>query len=100
MKKILIVLVVTLVIAGFFLFGFNDLLTLDGIQSRLGQFYEWRNQSPLLVGGLFFLAYVLIAAFSLPGAAIMTLLAGALFGLWWGLLLASFASSIGGSDHH
>lgn len=95
MKKILIVLVVTLVIAGFFLFGFNDLLTLDGIQSRLGQFYEWRNQSPLLVGGLFFLAYVVIAAFSLPGAAIMTLLAGALFGLWWGLLLASFASSIG-----
>ena len=95
MKKILIVLVVILVIAGFFLFGFNDLLTLDGIQSRLGQFYEWRNQSPLLVGGLFFLAYVLIAAFSLPGAAIMTLLAGALFGLWWGLLLASFASSIG-----
>ena len=95
MKKILIVLVVILVIAGFFIFGFNDLLTLEGIQSRLGQFYEWRNQSPLLVGGLFFLAYVLIAAFSLPGAAIMTLLAGALFGLWWGLLLASFASSIG-----
>lgn len=95
MKKILIVLVVVSVIAGFFLFGFNDLLTLEGIQSRLGQFYEWRNESPLLVGGIFFLAYVLIAAFSLPGAALMTLLAGALFGLWWGLLLASFASSIG-----
>ncbi|MGM8884571.1 FAD-dependent oxidoreductase [Psychrobacter sp. 1U2] len=95
MKKILIVLVVVLVIAGFFFFGFDDLLTLEGIQSRLGQFYEWRNQSPLLVGGLFFLAYLLVAAFSLPGAAIMTLLAGALFGLWWGLLLASFASSIG-----
>ena len=95
MKKVLIVLVVVLVIAGFFLFGFNDLLTLEGIQARLGQFYEWRNESPLLVGGLFFLAYVLIAAFSLPGAALMTLLAGALFGLWWGLLLASFASSVG-----
>lgn len=95
MKKVLIVLVVVLVVAGFFLFGFNDLLTLEGIQARLGQFYEWRNESPLLVGGLFFLAYVLIAAFSLPGAALMTLLAGALFGLWWGLLLASFASSVG-----
>lgn len=95
MKKVVIVLVVILVIAGFFLFGFNDLLTLEGIQARLGQFYEWRNESPLLVGGVFFLAYVLIAAFSLPGAALMTLLAGALFGLWWGLLLASFASSIG-----
>lgn len=95
MKKILIVLVVIAVIASFFLFGLNDLLTLEGIQSRLSQFYEWRNESPLLVGGLFFLAYVIIAAFSLPGAAIMTLLAGALFGLWWGALLASFASSIG-----
>ena len=95
MKKVVIVLIVVLVIAGFFLFGFNDLLTLQGIQSRLGQFYEWRNESPLLVGGLFFLSYVLIAAFSLPGAALMTLLAGALFGLWWGLLLASFASSVG-----
>ncbi len=95
MKKILIVLVVIAVIAGFFLFGFNDLLTLDGIQSRLGQFYEWRDESPVIVGGLFFLAYVLVAAFSLPGAAIMTLLAGALFGLWWGLLIVSFASSIG-----
>ncbi len=95
MKKALIVLVVVLVIAAFFLFGFNDLLTLQGIQARLGQFYEWRNESPLLVGGIFFLAYVLIAAFSLPGAALMTLLAGALFGLWWGLLLASFASSVG-----
>ncbi len=95
MKKVVIVLVVILVIAGFFLFGFNDLLTLEGIQARLGQFYEWRNESPLLVGGVFFLAYVLIAAFSLPGAALMTLLAGALFGLWWGLLLASFASSVG-----
>ncbi len=95
MKKVLIVLVVVLIVAGFFLFGFNDLLTLEGIQARLGQFYEWRNESPLLVGGVFFLAYVLIAAFSLPGAALMTLLAGALFGLWWGLLLASFASSIG-----
>lgn len=95
MKKVLIVLVVILVIVAFFLFGIHDLLTLQGIQARLSQFYEWRNESPLLVGGVFFLAYVLITAFSLPGAALMTLLAGALFGLWWGLLLASFASSIG-----
>ena len=95
MKKILIVLVVILVIAGFFFFGFDDLLTLKGIQAQLGQFYQWRNDAPLLIGGLFFLAYVVVTAFSLPGAALMTLLAGALFGLGWGLLIASFASSIG-----
>lgn len=95
MKKILILVVALLVIVPFFLLGFNDLLTLQGIQARLADFYAWRNNAPLLAGGLFFLAYVLITGFSLPGAAIMTLLAGALFGLWWGLLLASFASSIG-----
>ena len=95
MKKVLIVLAIALVVAGFFFFGLNDLLTLEGIQARLSQFYQWRDDAPLLVGGVFFLTYVVIAAFSLPGAALMTLLAGALFGLWWGLLLASFASSIG-----
>lgn len=95
MKKIMILLIALLVIVPFFVLGFNDLLTLQGIQARLGDFYAWRNDAPLLAGGLFFLAYVLITGFSLPGAAIMTLLAGALFGLWWGLLLASFASSIG-----
>lgn len=95
MKKVLIVLAVLLVIAGFFFFGLNDLLTLEGIQARLGQFYQWRDDSPLFIGGVFFLVYVLVTAFSLPGATLMTLLAGALFGLWWGLLLASFASSMG-----
>lgn len=95
MKKILILVVAVLVIVPFFLLGFHELLTLQGIQARLADFYAWRNDAPLLAGGLFFLAYVLITGFSLPGAAIMTLLAGALFGLWWGLLLASFASSIG-----
>lgn len=95
MKKALVVLAIVLIVVGFFFFGVDDLLTLKGIQAQLGQFYTWRDASPLLVGGVFFLAYVLITALSLPGAALMTLLAGALFGLWWGLLLASFASSIG-----
>jgi pyruvate/2-oxoglutarate dehydrogenase complex dihydrolipoamide dehydrogenase (E3) component/uncharacterized membrane protein YdjX (TVP38/TMEM64 family) len=95
MKKIIIVILGILVIVPFFVFGFNDLLTLKGIQSHLGEFYTWRDQSPLIAGGIFFVVYVLITGFSLPGAAIMTLLAGALFGLFWGTLLASFASSIG-----
>ncbi|MBC7750598.1 MAG: VTT domain-containing protein, partial [Candidatus Saccharibacteria bacterium] len=96
MKKIIIIIIFgILVIAPFFAFGLNDLLTLQGIQAHLGEFYTRRDQSPLIVGGIFFVAYVLITGFSLPGAAIMTLLAGALFGLFWGTLLASFASSIG-----
>jgi uncharacterized membrane protein YdjX (TVP38/TMEM64 family) len=50
---------------------------------------------PLATAGAFFLVYVLVAALSLPGAAVMTLAAGALFGFGWGLLIVSFASSIG-----
>jgi pyruvate/2-oxoglutarate dehydrogenase complex dihydrolipoamide dehydrogenase (E3) component/uncharacterized membrane protein YdjX (TVP38/TMEM64 family) len=95
MKKIIIVVLALLVIVPFFLFGLNDVLTLQGIQARLGDFYTWRDQAPLVAGGVFFIVYVVIAGFSLPGAAMMTLLAGALFGVVWGTLLSSFASSIG-----
>ena len=54
MKKIMILVIALLVIVPFFLLGFNDLLTLQGIQARLGDFYAWRNDAPLLAGGLFF----------------------------------------------
>ncbi|MGP9558560.1 FAD-dependent oxidoreductase [Psychrobacter sp. AOP7-A1-24] len=61
----------------------------------MAQFNEYKAQSPLLIIGGFFLLYVVVTALSLPGAAILTLAAGALFGLVQGLLIASFASSIG-----
>ncbi len=50
---------------------------------------------PVWSAALFFLAYVLVTGLSLPGAAIMTLAAGALFGLVWGTVIASFASTLG-----
>ncbi|MGB6823929.1 FAD-dependent oxidoreductase [Psychrobacter sp.] len=61
----------------------------------MAQFNEYKAQLPLLIIGGFFLLYVVVTALSLPGAAILTLAAGALFGLVQGLLVASFASSIG-----
>ena len=61
----------------------------------MDQFSQWREQSPLLVIGAFFLLYVVVTALSLPGATILTLAAGALFGLIEGLLIASFASTVG-----
>ncbi|MGE6407289.1 MULTISPECIES: FAD-dependent oxidoreductase [unclassified Psychrobacter] len=61
----------------------------------MAQFNDYKAQSPLLIIGGFFLLYVIVTALSLPGAAILTLAAGALFGLVQGLLVASFASSIG-----
>jgi len=87
--------VLVALIAGFFYFDLNTYLTLDGLKGSIDDFRQWRDTSPVLVLGGFFLIYVTATALSLPGAAILTLTAGALFGLAEGLLLASFASSLG-----
>lgn len=94
-KKLALLLTVAVAIGLFFYFDLNQLLTLDGLKGSMQQFGQWKQQSPLLVVGGFFLLYVLVTALSLPGAVILTLAAGALFGLFEGLLVASFASSIG-----
>ena len=95
MKRILIIIFMAAIAAGFFHFDLHHLLTLDGIQSAQSQLQAWLSSNPLLVGGAFFSLYILVTALSLPGAVVMTLAAGALFGLFWGMLIVSFASSIG-----
>ncbi|WP_201507888.1 FAD-dependent oxidoreductase [Psychrobacter proteolyticus] len=94
-KRIFLILLILILAASFFHFDLNQLLTLDGLKGSMAQFNEYKAQSPLLIIGGFFLLYVVVTALSLPGAAILTLAAGALFGLVQGLLVASFASSIG-----
>ena len=51
--------------------------------------------TPLLIAGGYFIVYVAFTALALPAAAILTIAAGAIFGFWWGLILVSFASTIG-----
>ena len=94
-KKLALLVIAAAVIGLFFYYDLNQLLTLEGLKGSMDQFGQWREQSPLLVIGGFFLLYVIVTALSLPGAAILTLAAGALFGLVEGLLVASFASTIG-----
>ncbi len=81
--------------AGFFILDLGQYLTLDYIKSQQAQLDGLVAAQPLVIAAAYFLIYVLVTAVSLPGAAIMTLAAGAMFGLWWGLLLVSFASTIG-----
>ena len=94
-KKIVLLVLAILLIGLFFHFNLHQLLTLDGLKGSMDKFSTLREQSPLLVIGGFFVLYVLVTALALPGAAILTLAAGALFGLFEGLVIASFASSIG-----
>ncbi|MGH1470674.1 MAG: FAD-dependent oxidoreductase [Cellvibrionaceae bacterium] len=94
-KKISIVFVISVAIAVFFIFDLQEWLTFEKLQASQSAFDEKFNNQPWLVGLSFFCLYVVVTALSLPGAAIMTLAAGALFGLWLGLLIVSFASSVG-----
>ncbi len=94
-SKWLLLLVLAGAVAAFFALGLHRYLTLEEVKARQAGLTEAFAQRPLMVAGLFFLAYVAVTALSLPGAAIMTLLAGAIFGLWWGTLVVSFASSVG-----
>ena len=95
MKKLLILGIAAILFFGFFALDLNQYLTLQGMKESLGQFEQQRAASPLLVGSVFFAVYVVATALSLPGAAILTLAAGALFGLGVGTALVSFASTIG-----
>jgi len=95
MKKIFILLCVVVLIAAFFATGLNQYFTLDGLKNGMDQFQQLKADNFTLLVISFFAIYITVTALSLPGAAIMTLAAGAIFGLWQGLLIASFASSIG-----
>ncbi|WP_397572661.1 FAD-dependent oxidoreductase [Silanimonas sp.] len=75
--------------------GAHQWLTLDALKTQADALGTAVAANPWQAAGLFFLAYVLVAALSIPGAAVMTLAAGALFGLLEGTVLVSFASSIG-----
>ena len=95
MKKLIILFVLIGAVIGFFAFGLNEILTLEYIKSRQADLIKLRDSAPVMVSLVFFALYVVITALSLPGAAIMTLLGGGLFGLVWGFVIVSFASTIG-----
>lgn len=94
-KRLALLALVLVLVAGFFALGGAKWLTLAGLKSGLDQLAAWKAASPVVLGLAFGGAYVLVAALSLPGAAVMTLAAGAIFGLFWGSVIASFAATVG-----
>ncbi|GAA0400645.1 bifunctional TVP38/TMEM64 family protein/FAD-dependent oxidoreductase [Cocleimonas flava] len=94
-KKIIIVALIVSIIAAFFLFDLKQYLSLDYIKSQQSAFQAFYADNTFLTLLIFFVTYVVIAALSLPGAAIMTILAGTLFGLVTGTIMVSFASTLG-----
>lgn len=95
MARLALLLVIAVVVAGFFLLDLGRFLSLEFLESVRGQADAAISAHPLIASLVYFVIYVAVAALSLPGAAVMTLAGGALFGLTWGLALVSFASAIG-----
>ena len=93
--KQIIILVIAGVLGVFFYLDFGQYLSLEYIKEQQTNFLEFYKENTLLAMGAFTGVYIVSTALSLPGAVILTLLGGALFGLLVGTILVSFASSIG-----
>ena len=97
MKKILILAIVAGLIVVYFVFDLGQYLDLDYFKQQQERIMAYRESFPIRTAAIFFIAYILVTGLSLPGAAIATLVGGAIFGLLWGTVLVSFASVIGAS---
>ena len=95
LKKLLLLAIIVAAIAAYFYFELGQYVSLEYFKERQQEFAASYADNPWLFLGGFFLIYVVTTALSLPGAAILTMVAGALFGLVAGTILVSFASTIG-----
>ena len=93
--RILILLVAIGLLTLFFSFDLHQKMTLEGLKSGLVQLHAWRDAEPLQMALGYFFLYVLVTALSLPGALVLTLAGGAIFGFVQGFVLVSFASTVG-----
>ena len=96
-KKLVLLSVIAGLVAVFFIFDLNRFFTLSYLKSSREQFASFYAENTVLTIALYMLVYIAVTALSLPGAAIMTLAGGAMFGFVTGFIAVSFASSIGAS---
>lgn len=95
MKKAVLALVLIGAIAAYFIFDLGQYLSLENFKASQADIVAAKDANPALYIAGFFLLYVTVTGLSIPGAAIMTLVAGALFGVVVGTLIVSFASTMG-----
>ncbi|OAI17555.1 FAD-dependent oxidoreductase [Methylomonas koyamae] len=93
--KLVLGATLALCITLFFSLDLHHLLTLESLKAQQAAIEQYRQNQPLLAYTLYGLLYIAVTGLSLPGAAVLTLAGGAVFGLFWSTLLVSFASSIG-----
>ncbi|MFH1604061.1 MAG: FAD-dependent oxidoreductase, partial [Pseudomonadota bacterium] len=95
LRKLLVFALIGLLVTLYLVFDLGQYFNLQTLKAQQHSIEAYRSGNPGLAAAIYFTLYVLITALSLPGAALMTLAGGAVFGLGWGTLLVSFASSAG-----
>lgn len=93
--RVLLVVIVAAIIGAFFAFDLGRFVSLEELRSQQDAIVAYRDEHTLEAAMIFLLAYIAVTGLSLPGATVMTLAGGAFFGLLWGTVLVSFASTIG-----
>ena len=94
-RRLLLLVLIAAALAAFFASGAHRYLTFEHVKAEQARIDAWYRAHPLWTMGAYFLLYVAITGLSIPGATVLTLIGGAVFGLLWGTLLVSFASSLG-----
>src|SRR5438046_10667336 len=94
-KSIIVGALLAVAVIAWFVLDLGRFLTLEKLHEHQEWLVQQKNASPLLFAAAFFAVYVLITGASIPGATVLTLAAGAVFGLLWGVVLVSFASAVG-----
>ncbi|SIO29833.1 TVP38/TMEM64 family protein [Halodesulfovibrio marinisediminis] len=95
LKRISIVTTIVLIFAATWYFDLTDYLTLEYIKAKQDAFRILYAENSFIIISSFVILYIVVTALSIPGATIMTLAAGGLFGFWTSLIAISFASTIG-----
>jgi len=94
-QKLIVVALLAAAIIAFFAFDLSHYLSFSYLKENQLQFHEYYQANPITVSLTFFVLYIISVTLSIPGATLLTLIGGAIFGFFWGLVLISFASSIG-----
>lgn len=94
-NKIFIVLFVVILLVVFYMAGLEKYLSLDFLKLRISEFIDYYNAHKFFVISVYAAIYILVTALAMPGAAVLTLAGGAVFGVYIGTAVVSIASTTG-----
>ena len=94
-SRVALLAFIVVLIAAFFIFDLQNYLTLETLKTQQEAINTYHSNHPSMAITIYAMTYIAVTGLSLPGATILTLAGGAVFGLLWGTVIVSFASTIG-----